>query len=827
MARAVVAGRRKSHLRARSRQARLTPADTVCRGRLAAGRLHGIRAGSVEGAGYLAPIQGQANSGQRSVFEDEGMTTRGAIGGPRLLLRRLREVMAEPVTPQARLDKIVVHIASNMVAEVCSVYVLRDDGRLELFATEGLKREAVHQTTLRIGEGLVGLIAERAEPLSLTEAHTHPAFSYKPETGEEVYHSFVGVPILRGGNTLGVLVVQNSARRSYSEEEIEVLETISMLLAEMIASGELQAIVRPGADIALRRPMALKGSAVSEGVGLGHVVLHESRVVVTQIVAEDAQREEERLDAAIGAMRANLDELIDSHGSTGEHREVLETFRMFANDRGWLRRLREAVRGGITAEAAVERVQNEARARLQRQSDPYLRDRLHDLDDLANRLLHQLTGQALVASPESLPDNAILVARSMGPAALLDYDRSRLRGLVLEDGGSSSHVAIVARALGIPTVGDVANITSLVEQGDAIIVDGSAGEVQLRPQSDVEQAYSEKARLRARRQEQYHALREEPAVTRDGASIGLHMNAGLLVDLPLMAEAGAKSIGLFRTELQFMLAPQFPRQEKQYRLYHAVMEAVQDGYVTFRTLDIGGDKILPYMQTFEEENPALGWRAIRIGLDRPGLLRLQLRAMLRAGAGRELRIMFPMIASVEEFDASRTLVEHEIEHLRRHGYTLPSDLKLGAMVEVPALLWQLDELLARVDFLSVGSNDLLQYLFAADRDNKRVSGRYDPLSPPALRALRRISSRANLAGKSLTLCGEIGGKPLEAMALIGLGYRSFSMSPANIGPVKAMVLGLDAGEIESFVGEHLDKRNGEASLRAKLVAFAEAKGVPL
>jgi len=755
------------------------------------------------------------------------MTTRGAIGGPRLLLRRLREVMAEPVTPQARLDKIVVHIASNMVAEVCSVYVLREDGRLELFATEGLKREAVHQTTLRIGEGLVGLIAERAEPLSLTEAQTHPAFSYKPETGEEVYHSFVGVPILRGGNTLGVLVVQNSARRSYSEEEIEVLETISMLLAEMIASGELQAIVRPGADIALRRPMALKGTAVSEGVGLGHVVLHESRVIVTQIVAEDAQREEERLDAAIGGMRANLDELIDNHGSTGEHREVLETFRMFANDRGWLRRLREAVRGGITAEAAVERVQNEARARLQRQSDPYLRDRLHDLDDLANRLLHELTGQALVAAPESLPDNAILVARSMGPAALLDYDRSRLRGLVLEDAGSSSHVAIVARALGIPTVGDVSNVTSLVEQGDAIIVDGSAGEVQLRPQSDVEQAYSEKARLRARRQEQYHALRGEPAVTRDGVSIGLHMNAGLLVDLPLMAETGVKNIGLFRTELQFMLAPQFPRQHQQYQLYHAVMEAVREGYVTFRTLDIGGDKILPYMQTFEEENPALGWRAIRIGLDRPGLLRLQLRAMLRAGAGRELRIMFPMIASVEEFDASRALVEREIEHLRRHGYTLPSDLKLGAMVEVPALLWQLDELLARADFLSVGSNDLLQYLFAADRDNKRVSGRYDPLSPPALRALRRISNRANVAGKLLTLCGEIGGKPLEAMTLIGLGYRSFSMSPASIGPVKAMVLGLDAAEIEGFMSEHLDERNGQASLRSKLIAFAEAKGVPL
>ena len=267
------------------------------------------------------------------------MTTRGALGGPRLLLRRLREVMAEPVNAQARLDRIVVHIAANMVAEVCSVYVLRADLRLELFATEGLKREAVHQTTMRSGEGLVGLIAKTAEPLSLNDAQAHPAFSYRPETGEEIYNSFLGVPILRGGNTLGVLVVQNSVKRTYSEEEIEVLETIAMLLAEMIASGELQAIVRPGAEIAARRPLALKGSAVADGVGLGHVVLHQPRVVVTQIVAEDTNRELERLGESIEAMRANIDQLLDGDGSAGDHREVLETFRMFANDRGWLRRL--------------------------------------------------------------------------------------------------------------------------------------------------------------------------------------------------------------------------------------------------------------------------------------------------------------------------------------------------------------------------------------------------------------------------------------------------------------------------------------------------------
>jgi len=754
------------------------------------------------------------------------MPTRSAPGGPRLLLRRLREAMAEPVSAQARLDRIVVQIAANMVAEVCSVYVLRADGRLELFATEGLNREAVHLTTMRAGEGLVGLIARNAEPLALSDAQSHPSFSYKPETGEEIYNAFLGVPILRGGNTLGVLVVQNRANRVYAEEEVEVLETIAMLLAEMIASGELQAILRPGAEIAVRRPLALKGSAVAEGVGLGHVVLHQPRVTVTQIVAEDTGKELERLEAALEAMRAGIDQLLDGDGSAGDHREVLETYRMFANDRGWLRRLREAISTGITAEAAVERVQNDARARLQRQTDPYLRERLHDLDDLANRLLRQLTGQSIVAEPESLPDNAVLVARSMGPAALLEYDRKRLRGLVLEDAGGSSHVAIIARSLGVPTVGDVDNITNLVEQGDAIIVDGGAGEVQVRPQPDVEGAYREKARLRARRQEQYHALRDKPAVTRDGETIDLLMNAGLLVDVHHMAEAGVASIGLFRTELQFMLASQFPRLEQQYALYKQVIDAAP-GCVTFRTLDIGGDKILPYMQTYEEENPALGWRAIRIGLDRPGLLRSQLRALLRAGAGRELRVMFPMVAMVSEFEAATALVTRELAHLKRHGYETPSLLKLGVMIEVPSLLWQLDELLARADFVSVGSNDLVQYLTAADRDNRRVANRFDALSAPVLRALAHVADNAARAGKPVTLCGEMGGRPLEAMALVGLGYRAMSMSPASIGPVKAAIMGMHAGELRAFMSELLARTDAAASLREPLRAYASAKGVPL
>ncbi|HEV2604438.1 MAG TPA: phosphoenolpyruvate--protein phosphotransferase [Microvirga sp.] len=751
-----------------------------------------------------------------------------ALGGPRVLLRRLREIMAEPVSAQDRLDKIVILIAANMVAEVCSVYVMRGDGTLELFATEGLNREAVHLTTMRAGEGLVGLIASTAEPLSLSDAQSHPAFSYKPETGEEIYHGFLGVPLLRAGNTLGVLVVQNRTHRVYAEEEIEALLTTAMVLAEMIASGELQALAPADTGTALRRPLHQRGVSLADGVGLGHVVLHEPRVVVKNLIAENVDAEVKRLDKAIGEVRASIDELIERGDVAhhGEHREVLETFRMFAHDQGWLRRMREAVLSGLTAEAAVERVQSDNRARMLRQTDPYLRERLHDLDDLANRLLHALVGRNMVTERALLPENAIIVARTMGPAALLDYDRSRLRGLVLEEAGPTSHIAIVARALGIPAVGEVQNATSLVEPGDAIIVDGGAGEVQVRPRPDVEAAYAEKARLRARRQEQYRRLRDVPAITRDGVEVTLQLNAGLLVDLPHLQETGAAGVGLFRTELQFMVAERMPTASEQQALYRTVFQAAEGLPITFRTLDIGGDKILPYMQSIEEENPALGWRAIRIGLDRPALLRAQVRALLKAAAGQPLKIMFPMIATCNEFARAKAVVEREKTYLARHGHPLPAELKLGVMLEVPSLLFQIEEICRAADFISVGSNDLMQFLFAVDRENRMVANRFDPLSAPSLRALKLIIDQATRLGCPVTVCGEIGGKPLEAMALIGLGYRSLSMSAAAIGPVKAMILGLDAGRIAQMIHQELACDGSGETLRPKLTRYAEQHGIP-
>lgn len=753
---------------------------------------------------------------------------RAPLAGPRVLLRRLREIMAEPISAQVRLDKIVTQIAANMVAEVCSAYVLRSDRVLELYATEGLKRESVHNVTLRVGQGLVGLIASEASPLNLPDAQSHPAFAYVPETGEEIYHSFLGVPVLRAGRTLGVLVVQNRAHRTYTEEEIEALETIAMVLAEMIAAGGLEGLSRTGAQFDLSRPVTVTGTGFCDGVGIGRVVLHEPRVVVTNLIAEDIGKESQRLDAAIDSLRLSVDDMI-SRGDVardGEHRDVLEAYRMFANDRGWVRRMQEAISNGLTAEAAVEKVQNDTRARLNRQTDPFMWERLHDFDDLANRLLRVLTGRAEGNLGKSLTADSVIVARNMGAAELLDYDRQLIRGLVLEDGTPTSHVAIVARALGIPTVGRADAVVSLSENGDAIVVDGETGEIHLRPGNDVVLAYAEKVQFRAERQERYRLLRDRPAVTLDGQAISLMVNAGLLVDLPHVAESGAAGIGLFRTELQFMIASKLPRINEQSALYRAVLDGSGGLPVTFRTLDIGGDKVLPYLRVGQEENPALGWRAIRFGLDRPGLFRSQIRALLRASAGRDLRIMLPMITEVAEVVRVRQVIDRELAHFDLHGHEKPSRLMVGAMVEVPSLLWQLDELMAVSDFVSVGTNDLFQFVTATDRGNMRVAGRYDPLSAPFLRVLKSVVDVAARHNIPVTLCGELAGQPLAAMALIGIGYRALSMAPAAIGPVKAMLLSVDASRLTPMVDELLDAPTVPDSVRTSLRAFAEAEGIP-
>jgi len=748
--------------------------------------------------------------------------------GPRVLLRRLREVMARPETAQKKLDTIVTLIASNMVAEVCSLYVMRPGQWLELYATEGLKREAVHKSKLKVGEGLVGTIAAEAELLNLSDAQSHPSFKYLPETGEEIYHSFLGVPILRGGVTIGVLVVQNRARRQYSEDEEEALQTTAMVLAEVIASGDLEEVaLAVAADVAHVRSHHLKGNNLAEGIALGHVVLHEPRIIITNLIAENIPLEKQRLEQAVATLQESVEHLI-SHAENlrgAEYSDILESFRMFAHDRGWLRRMREAIDTGLTAEGAVERVQNDNRARMLRIEDPYLRERLNDLDDLANRLLRILTGQIQTAAQGNLPKDTILVARKMGPAELLDYERNKLRGVVLEEAGETSHVAIVARALGIPAVGRVEGIVEIVDTGDPIIVDGQAGDVHVRPPSSIEQAYAEKVRFYARKQAQYAALRDVPAITRDGVPISININAGLLVDLPHLHDSGADGIGLYRTELQFMMAASFPRLNVQMRHYSAVLEAADGKPIVFRTLDIGSDKTLPYLRQPKEENPAMGWRAIRMALERRALLELQLKALLTAAAGRELRILFPMVAECSEFRAAKAVVERVKGLLQARGHELPQSVKLGTMIEVPALLWQLDTLMREVDFVSIGSNDLMQFLFACDRGHSRLHGRYDTLHPAVLSLVREVVKKASAYGVPVNLCGEMAGRPVEAMALLGLGLQSISMAPAAVGPVKSMILALDQRKFSDFLQPLLS--GPERSLRSEIERFARENAIPV
>ncbi|WP_420470315.1 phosphoenolpyruvate--protein phosphotransferase [Brevundimonas sp. FT23042] len=734
--------------------------------------------------------------------------------------------MAGAAPAQDRLDTVVRIIAQSMVAEVCSIYLRRASGELELFATQGLKPEAVHNTRLRPGEGLVGEVARSAVPISLSDAPSHPSFAYRPETGEDPYHAFLGAPLLRGGRAIGVLVVQNRSERRYDEDEVEDIQTIAMVLAETVASGELlgQEELRD-IEVAPHRPERLKGQKFAEGLAFGHVVLHEAPVAPENLLAENQQVEEIRLREALIGLKANIDAMLEGGQGklAGQSFEVLETYRMFADDRGWNRSLEEAVRTGLTAEAAVDRVRNEHRARFAKARDPYIKERLHDFEDLANRLLRVLAGDS--PGQRDLPDDAILVARNLGPADLLEYPREKLKGLLLEEGSAASHAAIVARALQIPCVGRLMGLRDRLSEGDLVIADGETGEAYLRPRPDMLAAVQSRMEVRSQRQAEFAKLRDVAPVTLDGQSVSLLTNAGLAVDLENLDATGAEGIGLFRTEFQFMVSEELPRLDSQTALYRLVLDTAGDRPVTFRTLDIGGDKVLPYLETEREENPALGRRAIRLGLDRPAMLRLQLRALLGAAAGRELRVMFPMIATVDEFRAARELVDVECAWARRRGRELPALLRVGAMIECPSLLWHLDALLPLTDFVSIGTNDLFQYMFAADRTNPLVSDRYDPLSPPALRALAEIQRKCADTGTPVSVCGELAGRPLEAFALLALGFTRLSAPAGGVGPVKRMILSTDLAAARRGLPGLLG--SSSASVRGELETLARKLNVQI
>src|SRR5947209_5881363 len=729
-----------------------------------------------------------------------------AATSAREILTGLPAIMASRGSAQSKLDKVVDLIAEKMASDVCSIYLLRDNN-LELFATHGLRKEAVHVTRLKMGEGLVGTIAAEGRVLNLAEAAEHPAFLYKPETGEERYHSFAGVPIVRLESPIGVLAVQHADPRRYEDVEIEALQTVAMVLSEMIAGARLTDGSRRS-RVRSAGPLRLPGLRLVSGMARGEAVFHEPRIVVEHTVAEDIEAERDRVYSAFRKMREQIDNMAreTEFGTTGEHQEILETYRMFAYDEGWSRRINAAIDSGLTAEAAIDRVQQRTRARMQEIDDPLLQERMHDLEDLSNRLLRIVSGRMGTAAQTGLTHDAVLIARNLGPAELLEYDRRRLKAVLLEEGSLTSHMTIVARAIGVPVIGRLHDIRHSVEDGETILVDGDNGSVIIRPNRQLNAGFEHRMTLSQRRRAEFAAVRNLPALTTDGVHVSVMVNAGLAEDAAALNMTGADGIGLFRTEFQFLVSATLPGRERQQRLYKTVLQAAGSKPVVFRTVDIGGDKALPYLSDDAEEkaeNPAMGWRALRLSLERSALMRAQARALIEASGGKVLRIMFPMVSEPWEYEQARALVEEQVEWARRAKRRVPKEIQFGAMLEVPSLAEMLDQLLPRVDFLSVGTNDLTQFLFAADRSDPRLAQRYDWLSPAILRYLNRILDVARAANVPVRICGEMAGRPLEAMALVGIGAENFSITPAGVGPVKAMVRSLDAAAVRQRLDQLL------------------------
>ena len=756
-----------------------------------------------------------------------------AANSARQILISLHEVMASRLHAQAKLDRVVEIIGESLTSEVCSIYLLRE-GMLELYATRGLKKTAVHVTRMAVGEGLTGTIADNVETLNLAEARAHPDFQYREETGEEKFHSFAGVPIVYRERAVGVLCVQHVEPRRYEDIEIEALQTTAMVLSELITNAEL-VDEEDALGIAEEQvgPQTLSGLTLVKGLGVGQAVYHQPRVQIRQVMADDIELERQRVYRAFDKMREQIDSLANQAefgAKGGEHEEVLETYKMFAYDEGWSRRINEAIDSGLTAEAAIERVQQHTRMRMREIDDALLADRMHDLEDLANRLLRIVSGQLGTAAQQGLPKDTILIARNLGPAELLEYDKRRLKGVILEEGSLTAHVVIVARAMGVPVIGRAnhgkGGIRAAVREGDEILLDATAATFTVRPSAQVADAFAARFAKSRERQAAYAELRDVEPFTRDGTRIQVMMNAGLRDDISSLAMTGADGVGLFRTEFQFLVSATLPQRERQTRLYRDVLDAAGDKPVIFRTVDIGGDKSVPYLSSdiaAEDENPAMGWRALRLGLEREGLMKAQARALLEASAGRSLYVMFPMVSEPWEFDAAKEVFDQQLEVMRKNKKLRPEAIHFGAMLEVPALAEVLDLLLPKLSFLSVGTNDLTQFLFAADRANPKLAQRYDWLSPSIIRFLRRVVQGSLGSGVDLGVCGEMGGRRLEALALLGIGFRRLSITPAAVGPIKELVRRVDLGELSAAMSTWLG--DPTVNLRKALAQWAQERGI--
>ena len=730
------------------------------------------------------------------------------------MLNTLRKIVQEVNAAKdlkAALSIIVQRVKEAMGSQVCSVYLLDPEtNRFVLMATDGLNKRSIGKVSMAPSEGLVGLVGSREEPLNLEDAASHPRYRYFAETGEERYASFLGAPIIHHRRVMGVLVVQQKERRQFDEGEEAFLVTMSAQLSGVIAhaeaTGSIRGLGRQGKGVQEAKFIGVPG-APGAAVGTAVVVLPPADLnVVPDRSVDDIAAELELFDKALGWVREDMQELSEKLATQlrKEERALFDVYLMMLEDAALGNEVRKIIRTGQWAQGALRQVVLDHVKRFELMDDAYLRERASDVRDLGRRLLAYLQEERKTSLV--YPDNTILVSEELSPAMLGEVPEGKLVGLISVTGSGNSHVAIFARAMGIPTVMGVVDLPYSKIDGIKLIVDGYHGEVFTNPSELLSKQYAEVVEEERQLTEGLDALRALPCETLDGHRMPLWVNTGLLADVARAQQRGAEGVGLYRTEVPFMINERFPSEKEQLATYREQLQAFHPLPVTMRTLDIGGDKALSYFP-IKEQNPFLGWRGIRVTLDHPEIFLVQTRAMLKASEGlNNLRILLPMISGIQELEEALHLIHRAWGEVRDEGIDVPLP-PIGMMIEIQAAVYQTRELARQVDFLSVGSNDLTQYLLAVDRNNPRVADLYDFLHPAVLQALQKVVNDAHLEGKPVSICGEMAGDPAAAVLLLAMGFDSLSMNATNLPKVKWLLRQITQSKARELLGQVMTMDN--------------------